>query len=474
MGSVAALAALLFAGIYPERIFAIPLATTDHLALVLTVGAFGMTAAFSGKARGILFAVLISACVTIINAARGTGLFLLIGVEFALAAAGPARSGRRIAALLGILGLTTLFGSIFTHWFGGSPDTSQSGAGLMLLSGLDIATSQSFSSTFSWMAHSWPAIPAQDRLAVAMHRLLQEIAVNGHLLPKMIYEKTSTLFNGSGYANFATLDFSSNLDTELTAPAGSTAPLPGGAAIYQALAMPLLLNALIGVVAFRPTRLLLVAMVFFLAVCVTLIGFFTVQPRYSLVLLPSLAVFAGQAFSQFSEERRGSHGIALAALVFGGLVAFSVVAWLGIKSSTDLPLKDIRQSASKDDLLCDTAPVGLHGDALRQTITLPPGLACATFVVPLPRKTANVSLFIGSGSFPYLYQPREKPAFTFRIGNPEGFVKDRSIGDNSIAWLKTSVAPTGNVDAPMLTIRVMRAEGAEGQVNVLLEHLIPE
>jgi hypothetical protein len=243
---------------------------------------------------------------------------------------------------------------------------------------------------------------------------------------------------------------------------------------YQALAAPLLFNALIGMVAFRPSRLILAAMVFFLCVCVTLIGFFTVQPRYSLVLLPSLAVFAGQAFSPLSGERRGSLRMALAALVFGGLIALTVIGWLAIRSWTALPLRDIRQAASNDDPSCDTAPVAVQGDALRQTITLPPGLPCATFVVPLPRKTTNVSLFVGSGSFPYLYEASPTPTFSFRTGDADRFGQMRALGKASIVWLKTPIAVSGGVDAPLFRIRILRAEGVEGPVNVLLAHLIPE
>lgn len=404
LGAPAATVAVVAWGVFPERLFAITLATSDNLAALLVVVVLALAARDEGHPG--LRALALGLSLAALEVLRNTGLLFSAGVVLAALASPAQGRARRAGVAVGAaaLGLLLTKGLVFAL-----PGSWHSVGAVRAFSALDLTSLQTFDVALRWYDHVLPAVPEAVRTRFALDTLVTELGGHGGLYPAYLLAKSKFMFTGGGYAGWAALALPSNPDTALTVAAPSVPRVPG--AVLAALLAFVVALAGVGAVRARRRGLLrgslAVTATFFAAVLL----FLEAQPRYLFVVGPALVLLAAGNFAREDAPRdfavaRGSLVLAAAALLFA--------AWTGWVSRRPAPLAAARAVAEP---ACGGAAV-VRAGLQRLRVELPVGVTCATVRVPLGREASRVRLVVTQASFPFPFEPRVDPGLDWVLSMP--------------------------------------------------------
>ena len=435
--------------IYPEWWYTPTLATTDNAALFWIVTSLWAMASLSDASTPWTRAGL--------GAVLGTTAFVAhqlrsIGISLMLAAAayfvGSQKQGFWFAAalLLAVASYALLVRGLLSLLPPGADDPS-----LLWerLTALDLQTRQDFTVVTIWMEHFWSAVPAESRLSVGLSKVLTQILVNYHQIPIYIFRKAGDLFLGTGYLNFASVDMSANADTlaivsKSTVPASSSLfTVARGVVVFQLmLAAAALLT--------RPLRWIDLAGVMFLAVLLAFIlPFGEAQPRYSVLLSPSLALLGSLALSPMPAARGAGPALELktGVLVLStvAVICCGVILWL--RHSTAFPLEEATQGVPKviSGSECNDRLAVIERSAIRARLTIAPDSACASVVLPIPPNTTGISFFVTRDAFASRVQASPFEPFRFVLSGSSGSLASGGLAEASATWVGLAIPPTQSV-----------------------------
>jgi hypothetical protein len=400
LGPAAATVAVVAWGLFPERLFAITLATPDNLAAlaVLAVLAFA-----SSEGRAAPRLLLLGLALAALELLRNAGPIYAAAVLLAALASAPGQARRLAGAVASVaLGLLLVRGLVAAL-----PGTWESVGVLRALSAVDLSSRQTFDVALRWFDHVLPAVPADVRTRFALRALATELAGHGTLYPGYLLAKAQLMFSGTGYAGWAALALPDNPDTALTV-AQPTVPAVSPALLGGLLGFVLAM-ALVGAARLRRAPLLVVSLAVVATFFAAVLLFSEAQPRYLFVIGPPLALLCAAPFAKDEPLRdlsawRGALVLLALALLFA--------AWARVEARQPSPLEAARADV---DASCGGAPV-LKGSLQRLAVELPAGVTCATVHVPLER-AAHVRLVMTQASFPFPFEPRPDPALDWSFGD---------------------------------------------------------
>lgn len=465
LGRQAALLAVLLYGLNPERWYAVTLATPDNLAQLLLISSLGLMPTLLER-RWLLRAILLGLCVHIADQLRSVGPFLILTVMiFAFVAPGPMRKGQRLAAVV-----TTFL--TFSLTSAAVSLSNQLPAPDLLwpsITALDVFYPKN-SPNFSWAAHLWKAVPADQRLEIGWIKLVFELAQGPICLIQLVLAKASVLFSGSGYSLFASADLSSNLDTipgtVSTVPA-LTAPVIGRGATLFAVTL-----AVQAAVRFIPLPFPLAAMAFFVTFTAYCLSIGETQPRYLLLALPAIAVLGSTMWSSVHSESstfqprstimpllRGSAIVGGALFLLCGLAAAIFVL---TPYTIALPSQEALRSIG--DLKCNTTNSLVAKTPYSRRFAMVPTEQCVTVRLKMPAGTETAHFFVTRDQFLYPRFSSPLPPFRFTVSVDEQPLSIEGSIDKASA--RFVYLPLMNKDQPTeVTITVLRPEGIVGRIG---------
>jgi hypothetical protein len=461
-GPAAALVAVVLITLMHERVYMLTVATPDNLAILVT--ALALTAlAFTQQSRiSLLAACSLGISIVLLDYSRTTGLF--VSLTAVLTSLALYAKGRSIAVVNVVVALAAanLIGILITPVIAGR---AADGGFLMALSALNLASTQDFHTNFPWFEYFWPAIPLAERSQVGLVRLWQELASNGTLYPLYAFQKAQQISAGYGYTWFATSDFSDSMDTFITATTPTVpAVSPPRDWILRSALLPLLAFACAGAWRARPTPLAVAALTFVVVVSGILLLLSEAQPRYIIVLLPALAVLAGQAAAAPVQEMAGLRGHAKGLLIVAGALVLGGLGVLAARATAPLPLANAAGQVTAE---CSGARV--ESDGQRLVLHLPGAVACARATFKAPA-TPAVGMFLTDGVYPYRAQPRPANGIHIELKAKSGATMQEQLDRSHVIWRTLPVNPTGGDEIEVLA---RRPDGVVGDIKIIVAHVMP-
>jgi hypothetical protein len=451
IGPRAPVIALPLAILSPERLHAIPLATSDSLALPVLVLGLLLVVRLAERTRARdVFIILpaLALVIAVLNPVRSVGHFLLFAGLAAVLLAGQGRFLARLAKAASLVVAVVLAGTLV----GGAIGHVSSGSWILwLMAALEVATGSPGLFIYQWYEHFWPQVPEAERAAFAWARFTQELAEHGGLVPRMLWRKAIELGGGSGYAFFGTLNPEANLNgLRIVAAPNVPLPLPGWP--YRLATLPLLVLALFGAARAARGPLTIAATGFIAIFAVATLGFFVVQPRYILPILPALVLLAALPAASDPAPARW-RGPAAAGLTLVGLIVAGLFA---IRATTALPLAHLVPETAHPGCV-NAAPLRIEGTRQRRVVTID-GPTCLR--IPVTEKARQLEVFVGDNRFPYLNEPRGGARFAFSAGGASPDTGLQRLDDRNIRLLRLPLNParweegvilriTPDADAPL-------------------------
>jgi len=401
LGAAAAFVAVLAWGLFPERVFAITLATPDNVAALFVLAALWLASDDEGRVTPRL--VLLGVALAAVELCRSAGPIFSLAV-LAAAVAGPAahRRSRLFVALGGAALGATLTRALVALLPG---EWSQRGV-VETLAALDLTSLQTFDVALRWYDHVLPAVPAAERGAFALDTLRLELGGHGLAYPAYLVAKAKVHFTGAGYAGWAALDLSGNPDTALTVAKPTVPTLPPGL-LSAALGLSLGL-ALVGAARLRHASLLTTALAAAATFFASVLLFNEAQPRYLFVVGPALALLASASFIVEPASRDFALPRGLAVLL---AVALAFTAWSRWASRRPRPLE---AAVALEAPGCGGLPV-LGPSLQRLRVELPPGVTCAVVRVPLGRYARRLRAVVTQARFPFPFEARADAGLDWRL-----------------------------------------------------------
>lgn len=461
IGPRAPVLALPLAILSPERLHAIPLATSDNLALPLLALGFLLIVRLAERTRlrdAVLLIPALALLIAVLNPARSVGHFLLFAGLAAILLAGQARFLARLAMAAGLVVAVVLAGGLVASAIG---HVSSGSWILWLMAALEVSTGSPGLFIYQWYEHFWPQVPEAERAAVAWARFTQELAEHGDLVPRMLWRKAIELGGGSGYAFFSTLSPEANLHgLRLVAASNVPAPLPAWP--YRLASVPLLLLALLGALRAARGPLAVAAVAFITIFAVATLGFFVVQPRYILPILPALVLLAALPAASDPAPVRW-RGPALAGL---GLAGLFVAGLLAIRATTVLPVANLAPETALPGCAA-AAPLRIEGTRQRRVVTFD-GPICLR--IPVAETARALEIFVGDNRFPFLNEPRGGARFSFSAEGATPGTGPQRLEDRNIRLLRLPLDPARWREGVIL--RITPDPGAPVPLQVLVGHAL--
>ena len=461
LGALPALIAIAVFAFYPDRSFALTLATSDHAATLLcALGLASLTAFTAQRWRVRVTAALLAGVLVVALAlTRSTGIFMLSSCVLVIVLCVVPRLGLRTAACcLGVLVTSILAAQVASKFV-----LSSAGAAdgfLRLASSLDINPSGDFYWSWNWIHQFWPAIPATYQTPLALLRIWHEVVMDGMFYPAYLFSKAQTLTSGLGYVWFASADLALNKDTVRTV-ALVTVPFSADAALARAWSFPMLALLLAGAIRARLTQLNVAALGFFLATVGGLLFLGEVQARYMFILLPAAAFLSGAAFAPHVGQSFGLRlrDFALGSGFLGAVLALTVCAWMVARALSVPPAPEVVQYGSDR---CPTRPDQVIVSSSQLSLRLLPGEVCAEAVFALRQGGHLLTFFASDGQFAYRSDAVEPTEIRYQA-SVDGDSVEGLATPGKVVWRQLRLPNLGPVRVSVVVRRPAEAAGRPAQ-----------
>ena len=475
-GAMAALAGVLALVSYPEWWFTLTLATPDNAALACIVLFALALARLATSERPLAWSAVAAAALIAAQQLRTVGAVLLLalaGWTLWAMARDAARAARVLRSGLLVAGIYVAAEFILQRaaaFPGAEPVTL-----LRALSALQIDSAQDFTVNYAWYEHFWPAIARDWQARVAAARLWAELVTGLPAYPSYLLRKAAVFFSGAGYQVFATAGFDGNLDTVRNVGIG-TVPSSAAQRPWLALVVAVQVCTAGWVLLTRPLDPLSAAAAFVLAAfLLVVVGLGEAQPRYSVLVAPSIAVLVASAMRPAGVRLRAGRGfpqrLALAAaapaaiglaILLALYLAGAVASHLLVGSLPHPFDSAVQQNApSSDGGGCDAQPARLERDRRRLRVSLPPGASCVRVRIEVPPDARFATFFVAQPRMPFPFEGRSVSPYRYRILDGAGAQRDAgSLGPDAVRWLRVPVGRSlGDGASNALVIEIARDAG---------------
>lgn len=402
-----ALIALLAAALFPEFWFALPLATSDHVALPCIVLALLAMARMQRAMPPWWLGLALGALIFLADQARSIGPLLMLTLMLLLIL-GRGRFLARLPVVALALATQTLLGAGLQSLLAGLPVNP--GSTLQFLAARDLARPNDFASIFQFITHVWPVTPPDLQQQLGITRILAEFLGSAGLVFGYLAERLAASFNGAGYYFFATNGLPANPDSAATAE-----PVLGWSPWMQShlgvVMRPALGAAAIGALLATERPLLRAALAWVGVYVLVVIGLGEVQPRYITLIWPAVAMLAAAPFLPRPA------GLRQAVPALGGAVA--VLATLGLYAAL-APLArpsmgwSFTAASAAATPQCPAARLDIANRSV--TLHLPPEAPCAVLRLPVPSGWREAGFAVSRGELVWLFQQPEPFPLTHRFG----------------------------------------------------------
>lgn len=372
--------------LFPEFWFTTTLATSDNLALLLLIGWLHLMARSVEGEAGVGELLLAALLVVALDLLRDIGVICVLAML--VLALSSARSRWRLLGLAVLsLCLTTAAGRVAVH-LSAAPVEDAGLLARVVANG--VAVKRPGMEGYRWLQYIHPLVP-QPVLGRYTAGLFA-IDLQHGLMPALgnWLVKLRELFGGGGYFyfSFASIDTNPN---SLRIGDGIvhhsmqwlTPFLPGISAAYACA-------ALLGVTSLRLSGIGHAAVAFAAAFLLLVIGFGEVQPRYAVLLAPSMVIMAasmrrpgGEGLAQLA-GRNAAAAAAFLAVLCGGVLGVSAVAGRYLSHVPVLTSFVQEQEATRDGHVCNAARASVETGDQTLRIGLPAnGPACYSFLLSM-------------------------------------------------------------------------------------------
>jgi hypothetical protein len=444
---VAAIATALLM-VYPEWWFTLTLATTDNVALFFLI-AFLLLVPQLGRIGSKGWVVLgVAGAMFCANQLRTLGPLLMLAlIGWGIWSACKERALPVLLKVFFVLMVYIGIGLIVGHY---SPtNITEPFIFLKSLSAVDFSSRQDFGSNYSWVEHFWFSMPKEVRGEVAAHKLLVEFVYNVSQLPVYLYHKAADLFSGVGYSYLAA-DPSAvfNADTFFTVPKST---VPFSFAMLQwfaAFEMVLLTLSCWFLLRNRLDSVVLTSLMWAAIFLLITLGLSEAQPRYSILIMPVLALLSALSLSPGATvmvSLRGNHqqsSISILKSILSGF-AFFILAFLLTVFITHLlaaklpePLIQSKQDPEGVQLgqACNALPAKIEGSYNRLHIVPAVGSSCVSVSIPLPDSTSGVAFFVAGEKFPFMFESSVISPYSYQVASGQKVLLTDALGDKSVRW----------------------------------------
>jgi hypothetical protein len=484
-GARAALVALLVLGLYPEWFFSVTVATPDNLAVGLIVGFLLLLPAWirTEGARGWLITAALALVAFTGNLARTIGPFLIASLVLgALVNLHPDRWKSLLLRLAGVIVLYNIANMVLVAAIG-TPVQGQF-AFLQRISTIDLHEPlQNYRLVFGWLDQFLPVVPEAARGKVVWHKILTEFAQAFQNYPAYLLAKARVFSEGTGYYWYSSTDGGANPDSAITAAAFTVPTHPAMPVVLGAIV--LFMACLTSVALLRVRRGPLVdTCIFFVAlVCLVILGLGDTQQRYSLLIVPAMAIIAGvclfpdaapraQAAAPGAASRAGGPPIARHfAWTLAGAAVIVLLYLIGSKAAAMLaqriprPLAEARQEGGPPlaGPGCNGTKVTALGDYKRLRVTPAGAPGCFTVWAPIPQGALSASFFLSRDEFPFPFEPRSESPYRVRVEHGGSVLWEGSLDKDVVRWYRFSLKPTAAGQANGIRFVVAPAGGTAAE-----------
>jgi hypothetical protein len=449
-GTRIALIAALILFLYPEWWFTVTLVTGDNLAVLCIISFILVLPKLHEDAN----AFWIIGCLTIVLFAAN--LLRSIGVILVFAMVGwvchqqcekwkPILIVRALGIIL-IYGVLNCAVGYFTKDAVVDPSSL-----LKALSSIDFFTKQDFGSSYLWGQHYWFSIPEEWRAEVAFEKIKLEVVYGATQWPIYLYNKAAVLFSGVGYYDLSTIqNLSFNPDTIFTVPKNTVPIIPVAPKIFSSMVyVCLTLTAWSIFVA--PLQKAAHAAAFWLGSFFFFVaGLGEVQPRYSVLIAPSLSLLCAIALNNMascsvnSDEAKSNRvavntamGVLIIVLLFTTLaIAVSVAKILNHN-----PIFEAKKTKYVENMVnCADAFYKVELSYKRIRMITPAGVACASVILPLSKNAKSISFFVSESKIRYLWEPENKSNYHYQVMlDNQLTLLEADIGSQDVRWHRISL-----------------------------------
>lgn len=287
--------------LYPERLFSLLIVSPDHVALILLTLWLGLVPLCFPKKRHITYSVATIALLVVLlhatDMSRHIGILLTLTIGFLFIVDLLKRRWRFC-----ILHASLLLFSIFNPFKLIIPSIYNSQYDIPIekaLAAIDFSTLQDSTAAYRWNQHEWYAIPNEHQKEYCWERFSSELKNNFILFPRYFLKKLILLFGGNGYYTF-TLDSTNqdsfNPDSELIVSKSNVPHSNELIILFRIITMIVFLIAIIGTKRAWIQHEMRGFVAFFYIFILVICGSSEAQPRYSLLLLPSMVILCGHGY----------------------------------------------------------------------------------------------------------------------------------------------------------------------------------
>lgn len=445
MGRSESFAASVALVLYPEFWFTTTLAASDNLALLLLIVWLHILArCIEGQARIdelLLFPLLVGA----LDLLRDIGIICVLATAFLMLCTSPRRL-RLLALCVLSFCLITLIGKVAIHL--SAPPVQESGL-LVRVVGNGVTTMHSWTDAYRWIQYVYPLVP--QHLQARYSAGLLAIDLQNGLLPALhnwIF-KLRELFGGGGYFFFSSAPIDTNPNSLRIGDGVAHPAMPWLSPFLRGISAAFLLGALVGLTRRRLSGIGKAGVAFAAAFLVLVIAFGEVQPRYAVLLGPSVAILIGGIHKPVSESRVrwASRNVLTAAGFLVVLCAsmFGVAALADRYLSNDASMSSFRQEKKEtvDGKICNVEPAAVDVRETYIRIEMPvAGPACYSFMMSLTGPVHQLRYYVTRDPVPPLWTPPAAFPVTVRTAGPdvEGAVIGNPLG------LGDRVAQTSHIE----------------------------
>lgn len=460
-GARTATVASVLLALYPEWWFTTTLATTDNAAVLCIVAFVLLLPKLNASTHPVLVVVGLAASVFAANLLRNVGPLLVAGLLLWLVV------GRCNRYAIGRAVAVVALYSLANRVVGGMlpPLVAEPLPTLKMMSAIDFNSMQDFASNYPWGEHFWFAIEDGERARVALDKISLEIFNGFQRWPAYLYDKAASLFTGSGYYAFSSFqNFGINPDTVQNVPRSTVPFVPSTLPWLGAAVAFLLLPAMWTIVTTRVTGPALAAVLWLGAFALIVLGMSEAQPRYSLLIAPTLALLAALALSQRTPPElprtAGIRFTAIGCAVIAAAFALVAAAIPVVGSTRSNPLLHAAAVPPTSAPECaPQPPARIEATYKRLRIVMPPGSDCASVVLPLSAGTKELAFFVSGAKLPFLWEPPLQSPFRYSLKLDDRVLLDAALGEKPVRWHRVPV--DARATRTTLTVRRDDATGED-------------
>ncbi len=454
LGSPAAVFALCLMGIFPERIWSLTLITPDHVTSLLLVTLLYLFARVEEPlepGRRVLGLAMLGAVLFAIDMTRNVGVLLLVAMVLCFLLAPRSQDRRRaVAQTVLVVAVFVVAGAVLQALL---PVPLKNLSFLRLASSLNLLASQSYGDMYRWGQYLWPAMPAEERTAFALRRLVDEVQMHFSNYPAYLFTKARTLVGADGYLFFATADLTANPDTLLSVPRSTVPRIP--TAVAHGAAALLLGASLVGVSRAPRKSAALVSVVSSAVIWAVILGISEVQARYLLIIVPCLALVAA---ASFAADARLLPSPRVWMKAVGILGSCTLVVGAGLWALNRGRVNPLEQAVLIAASECgDGAKVYATSTSLK--LELPAQVSCADIRVPLPEETRGVRFFVSRSELPMRFEPRADVGLEWKASFTGLEATKTALGTEMVRWQK--IERTNAEGSSALSVRFTRSDVAQ-------------